>query len=92
MFNFCINNIVGNKLYQQYSKDFCINNIVRICFIFLSSLRKIVQEGNKCFYDCSFITEGAFTMEIEGAGINVPIYPTPPLGQDMTQGQFLSGV
>ena len=21
-----------------------------------------------------------------------PIYPTPPLGQDMTQGQFLSGV
>ena len=20
-----------------------------------------------------------------------PIYPTPPLGQDMTQGQFLSG-
>ena len=24
--------------------------------------------------------------------INDPIYPTPPLGQDMTQGQFLSGV
>ena len=23
---------------------------------------------------------------------NDPIYPTPPLGQDMTQGQFLSGV
>ena len=23
---------------------------------------------------------------------NYPIYPTPPLGQDMTQGQFLSGV
>ncbi len=23
---------------------------------------------------------------------NNPIYPTPPLGQDMTQGQFLSGV
>ena len=22
----------------------------------------------------------------------IPIYPTPPLGQDMTQGQFLSGV
>ena len=21
-----------------------------------------------------------------------PIYPTPPLGQDITQGQFLSGV
>ena len=21
-----------------------------------------------------------------------PIYPTPPLGQDMTQGQFLSGI
>ena len=21
-----------------------------------------------------------------------PIYPTPPLGQDMTQGQFISGV
>ncbi len=21
-----------------------------------------------------------------------PIYPTPPLGQDMTQGQFLNGV
>ena len=21
-----------------------------------------------------------------------PIYPTPPLGQDMTQGHFLSGV
>ena len=21
-----------------------------------------------------------------------PIYPTPPIGQDMTQGQFLSGV
>ena len=21
-----------------------------------------------------------------------PIYPTPPLGQDMTQGQFLRGV
>ena len=25
-------------------------------------------------------------------GILDPIYPTPPLGQDMTQGQFLSGV
>ena len=24
--------------------------------------------------------------------INDTIYPTPPLGQDMTQGQFLSGV
>ena len=24
--------------------------------------------------------------------LNDPIYPTPPLGQDMTQGQFLSGV
>ena len=23
---------------------------------------------------------------------NYPIYPTPPLGLDMTQGQFLSGV
>ena len=23
---------------------------------------------------------------------NGTIYPTPPLGQDMTQGQFLSGV
>ena len=23
---------------------------------------------------------------------NNTIYPTPPLGQDMTQGQFLSGV
>ena len=23
---------------------------------------------------------------------NDPIYPTPPLGQDMTQGQILSGV
>ena len=23
---------------------------------------------------------------------NIHIYPTPPLGQDMTQGQFLSGV
>ena len=23
---------------------------------------------------------------------NNPIYPTPPLGQDMTHGQFLSGV
>ena len=22
----------------------------------------------------------------------IHIYPTPPLGQDMTQGQFLSGV
>ena len=26
-----------------------------------------------------------------GQGVD-PIYPTPPLGQDMTQGQFLSGV
>ena len=24
--------------------------------------------------------------------LEAPIYPTPPLGQDMTQGQFLSGV
>ena len=24
--------------------------------------------------------------------VYAPIYPTPPLGQDMTQGQFLSGV
>ena len=24
--------------------------------------------------------------------ISYHIYPTPPLGQDMTQGQFLSGV
>ena len=24
--------------------------------------------------------------------LNDPIYPTPPLGQDMTHGQFLSGV
>ena len=27
-----------------------------------------------------------------GRQINDPIYPTPPLGQDMTQGQFLSGI
>ena len=26
------------------------------------------------------------------ANIYIHIYPTPPLGQDMTQGQFLSGV
>ena len=25
-------------------------------------------------------------------GLYIYIYPTPPLGQDMTQGQFLSGV
>ena len=24
--------------------------------------------------------------------LDMHIYPTPPLGQDMTQGQFLSGV
>ena len=24
--------------------------------------------------------------------LSITIYPTPPLGQDMTQGQFLSGV
>ena len=27
-----------------------------------------------------------------GGNIYYHIYPTPPLGQDMTQGQFLSGV
>ena len=28
----------------------------------------------------------------QGCEIVYHIYPTPPLGQDMTQGQFLSGV
>ena len=34
-------------------------------------------------------------MTAQSAGVvedTDPIYPTPPLGQDMTQGQFLSGV
>ena len=30
--------------------------------------------------------------EYRAEALNHPIYPTPPLGQDMTQGQFLSGV
>ena len=28
----------------------------------------------------------------DATGSSYHIYPTPPLGQDMTQGQFLSGV
>ena len=32
------------------------------------------------------------TNENENNCCSNPIYPTPPLGQDMTQGQFLSGV
>ncbi len=31
-------------------------------------------------------------MCIENVSVYYHIYPTPPLGQDMTQGQFLSGV
>ena len=31
-------------------------------------------------------------IDLEAWNVNYPIYPTPPLGQDMTQGQFLSGV
>ena len=40
--------------------------------------RKIVQ-----MYICVYMCADAFLGTI---------YPTPPLGQDMTQGQFLSGV
>ena len=34
------------------------------------------------------VCAGAFTKD----SIIYHIYPTPPLGQDITQGQFLSGV
>ena len=37
--------------------------------------------------DCLSISVPSITPTSDG-----PIYPTPPLGQDMTQGQFLSGV
>ena len=37
------------------------------------------DDGNTAFWWCRW-------------GGWYPIYPTPPLGQDMTQGQFLSGV
>ena len=37
--------------------------------------------------------EAQWMLELWGMRITLyPIYPTPPLGQDMTQGQFLSGV
>ena len=39
-------------------------------------------ESNKCNL-CQYISTAVTTN---------PIYPTLPLGQDMTQGQFLSGV
>ena len=38
------------------------------------------------FYDTTTTT--TYTSKI----IDNPIHPTPPLGQNMTQGQFLSGV
>ena len=39
-----------------------------------------------------YIAGIAIQMFLVGISLFYPIYPTPPLGQDMTQGQFLSGV
>ena len=64
MFNFCMN-VVGKPI---------INKCLFYIFKFIkgeSSRRELFGCRNKCFCDASFITEGAFTMEIESAGINV---------------------
>ena len=45
------------------------------------------EQGHKAAEE----TENICCVKAEGK-TDYPIYPTPPLGQDMTQGQFLSGV
>ena len=37
-------------------------------------------------------SRGTVLSKVDELSIIGTIYPTPPLGQDMTQGQFLSGV
>ena len=59
IFYFCINNVVGKPIIK------CLFYI----FKFIEEDCSLTLE--MCFYDSSFITEGAFTLEIEGAGINV---------------------
>ena len=40
----------------------------------------------------SFLNDLELICLLTSIAIVYHIYPTPPLGQDMTQGQFLSGV
>ena len=44
-----------------------------------------------CYYLINFLTR-FILYEIPVSNTVIHIYPSPPLGQDMTQGQFLSGV
>ena len=44
------------------------------------------------FYCCSSVFFGIHTALIGVSHISLSYLPTPPFGQDMTQGQFLSGV
>ena len=76
MFNFCINKIFGKPL-----------SISVFLKIFLSSFKKIIQEEDSSlvleisvFYYGSFITEEAFTMEIEGATISLGCFSYVEMG------------
>ena len=63
---------------------------------------KLLERYNKCIavgrdyfeMDWSFMCILSIKVPIRKKSGNLfnHIYPTPPLGQDMTQGQFLSGV
>ena len=66
LFNFGINNIVWKPIIDKGL--FYIFKIVKED---TSRRRYWLSSGNKCFYNCSFITERTFTLEIEGTGINV---------------------
>ena len=69
---------------------------------YISIIRILFREEKPCGrhikWKMAFLTSvGNIAMsfrfiELEERAVPVdPIYPTPPLGQDMTQGQFLSG-
>ena len=51
-----------------------------------------VKEGLVWFHDTSTTAGHSMPTPIYTYMLTIHIYPTPPLGQDMTQGQFLSGV
>ena len=63
MFNFSINNIVVESIIDKGL--FYIFKFVKEDISIVAGLWKFF------FYNCSFLTEWAFTLEIEGAGINV---------------------
>ena len=62
---------------------------VSVCVCVCVSECILYEKSDWCYNSIILVDFPSFSLiKIRGG----TIYPTPPLGQDMTQGQFLSGV